>query len=323
MWRHAAALVALVMTGLALSARYPARRGTPTVHAAAGAASCVPDFGACGGVLSPVRARCCNPQSTCFRRGRYFSQCRPKPSAASELGGGGGSGLIVSSAGQPGAAGGARAGAAAPQGTGGERVETVAEALCAPDFGVCAAGADASSALECCSKKSFNCRRSSPLFHQCLPEKSRLVRDPSGDTVLTGGRAGDGADYAWRVVALPRSRMAYMSAAQAAAMPALIAAEPLSAADKLGPVLDRLRAGVRPQDTVMLHCVVPTRIPELPVGVDALLADALPEGTTFRARSGEILVKVEASGRDSGREMVWEAAMVLASFPFVRDVQID
>lgn len=316
-WRRAAALSALLLTALALRGRRAAPARAPVLRAAA--AGCVPDFGACaGGVLSPVRARCCNPRSSCFRRGRYFSQCRPRPAAA-EASGGSPDGLVVSPArAGDGDEGAARAETARLPGT-------AAEALCAPDFGVCAAGADASSGLECCSKGSFHCRRSSPLFSQCLPDKHK--RGGSREAAADASEAGDTASasgYAWRSVELQRPRMAYLSASQAAAAPRLIAAQPLSAEEKLAPVLDRLRADGRLQGTVVLRSTVPARIPDFPAGVDALLVDALPDGVVFRSRPGELLVEVDAFGEGAGTEAaVWDSAMVLASFPFVRDVRID
>lgn len=40
---------------------------------------CAPDYHSCGSLPAPTsQLPCCNPQSYCYRRQPYFSQCRPR-----------------------------------------------------------------------------------------------------------------------------------------------------------------------------------------------------------------------------------------------------
>lgn len=269
------------------------------------AASCVPDFAACaGGVLSPVKAKCCNPKSICFRRGRYFSQCRPRASTVvadgtsliarnpseSEVQAMGSSHLVSHSHKKP------------------------REELCAPDYAVCAAGADASSRLPCCSKKTFDCVRSSPLFHQCLPDHRKHA------SISFGPEAG--ADFAWHPLSRNRNRYAYLSTAEVSAALGLYDKEPLSAGWKLRPLLQGLsqRAGDTEARGGTLRSSIPAKLPA-PVDIlQRLLRDALPAGASFLTRPGEVIVTVSAAPNVTP---LLDAAMVLASFPFVRDVRLE
>lgn len=46
--------------------------------------TCAPDYHSCGSVPAPGSAQvpCCNASSYCYRRGAYFSQCRPRTEIA-------------------------------------------------------------------------------------------------------------------------------------------------------------------------------------------------------------------------------------------------
>lgn len=44
---------------------------------------CAPDYHSCGSLPAPTSSLpCCNPQSYCYRRPPYFSQCRPRDELA-------------------------------------------------------------------------------------------------------------------------------------------------------------------------------------------------------------------------------------------------
>jgi hypothetical protein len=295
--RAATTLVALGAAAVvALLASTQLRPRAPPAPLATRAASCVPDFRACaGGVLSPVRAKCCNPESTCFRRGRYFSQCRPRASATTLDGA-----ALESSV------------------AGGEFLRgrsVVSAELCAPDYGVCSAGADASSALPCCSKRTFHCVRASPLFYQCLPERGGSKHHWSA-AVWSEREVG----YAWHAVLPSRKRFAYVSDVDVARLEHYVD-EPVSPEAKIAQLSSSLRLrAVEQQGGGSFGGTLCSALPsKLPAGLGGLLRDALPDEADFFANPGEIVVNVLPS---SGGAALWDAAMVLASFPFVRDVRL-
>jgi hypothetical protein len=268
--------------------------------------ACVADFAPCGGgVPSPVKARCCNPRSTCFRRGRYFSQCRPRAS--------GGSAAADTLALVP-------AVVAAPP-----RPASVDADICAPDYGVCAAGAGSNSAIPCCSEETFHCVLSSPIFHQCMPVPKRHGHGHGhGHAQADSGRA-------WYALRSPRGLYGYLARADVAARAADEQA-PIVADDKLRTLLPELArrvagpaaSGGGGGGSGSVGGVLRAAVPALPraeaASVRAALREALPAAAAVVADRGELVVRVGPSEKAAA---LWDAAMVLASIPQVRDVRLD
>lgn len=136
------------------------------------AAMCAKDYEPCaGGLPTPVSMlHCCSAGFYCFRRGPYFSQCRPSPTDSHEQNAEENHIRLSRNA------------SSAPMYR--DKYGTPRKArvrLCAPDYGVCAAGAGADSSIPCCNHPFFKCALSTPFYHQCLPASSGSSPSSSSD----------------------------------------------------------------------------------------------------------------------------------------------
>lgn len=269
------------------------RRKSIPIVVAVERVSCVADFAPCGGgVLSPVKAKCCNPLSSCFRRGRYFSQCRPRSSVPATLTSPGGRLAF-------------------------EKVNKHSTAaICAPDFGICAAGIGSDSSIPCCHGKTFHCTLSTPFFHQCLPEGGVKRQNQTQEVLYERGET-----HAWFPQKQAHAKFSYMPISQAVAYG--IPLVPLTVEDKLRPLAQLLRQRFSGNPWAFVHrnallrAVVPSLSHTEVAEILASLHLALPSGAKPFKEREELVVRFV---NDAKAADVWDASMALAAVPYVREL---
>lgn len=139
------------------------------------AATCAKDYEPCaGGLPSPVAMMpCCSSAFYCFRRGPYFSQCRPAANDSNKQ---------LQHSQRIHASKDRLFGRFVESPRDKSKIQTTTASrvrLCAPDYGVCAAGAGSDSSIPCCNHPFFKCALSTPFYHQCLPASTGSSPDAS------------------------------------------------------------------------------------------------------------------------------------------------
>lgn len=297
-WQRLPLLLAFSFLPFAVITHYRDRRKAAPVPLLVAHASCVADFAPCGGgVLSPVKAKCCNPLSMCFRRGRYFSQCRPRSS-------------LPGSVTDP-------ATAVSFQ----DDWRRIASAICAPDFGVCAAGIGSDSSIPCCHKGAFLCKLSTPFFHQCLP-----ADDEKGNAEHHSKHSLDlGVDgRGWFLLRRLPTKYSFLRASDA--VEDGIPLEPVTASDKLRHVAPLLRKRFRGnpasilRQRVVLHAFVPVLSHAEFSDLLGELESSLHSSARPYKERGKLLVSIAPGSTTAD---LWDAAMVLAGRSCVRELSFS
>lgn len=309
--------------------------------------ACARDYESCsGGLPSPIAlSPCCSDDFFCFRRGPYFSQCRPRVVSAPEPQSW--YEAIDHAAATPPPS--PNTAPAVPQTSHSYHAsshplsaspsltppqQSPHTRLCAHAYGVCAAGIGPDSSIPCCDDVAYACQLSTLIYHQCLPKANAPLSTHTPTSTTPSSPDTDQHAFQWFSFGPPpifaaapfrRPRFAYMRSSDAARAGHI----PISAEYKLHVLVQALMFPYCAPDQTHVDASSPLKqqnpvtitatLPKLHAAQrDSLLArvrDALAsDSTSVRLVRARLVVRVVSDNT------ACDAAMTLASFPEVRDM---